>query len=185
MGTPVLQKLYAKILYDYLGWRLEGELPWEHKRLMLVFLPHTSNWDFIIALLFIRAERIKVTIFAKDSFHFFPLKYFYGYFGVVPIKRKVSDNFVDQAAALYDDGAELWTAMAPEGTRSYKQDLRSGYYYLAKKAGIKISLVGPDFGNKTFKILPPRDVLETFEADAQNLIEFSRECSGKIPQHGI
>lgn len=181
----MLQKLYAKILYDWMGWRLEGKLPRDHPRLLLVFLPHTSNWDFIIGWLFIRAERVTVTIFAKDSFYFFPLKYFYRYFNVIPVKRNVRSNFVDQAAALYDNGAELWTAMAPEGTRSYQSDLRSGYYYFAKKAGIKVAAVGPDFNNKTFRISPPRDVLASFEEDAADMIEFSAQCRGKRPELGI
>lgn len=181
----MLQKIFVKILYDWLGWTLEGEIPRDHKRLLLVFLPHTSNWDFIFALLFIQAEQIRVTIFAKDALYFFPLKYFYRTFNVVPVKRNVRSNFVDQTAALYDDGAELWTAMAPEGSRSYQSDLRSGYYYFAKKANIKISLVGPDFKNKTFRIMPPRLVLETFEDDAKELIEFSSECQGKRPELGI
>ena len=181
----MLQKIYTTILYRWMGWRLDGEIPRDHPRLLLVFLPHTSNWDFVVGLLFIKAERLKVTIFAKDALYFFPFKFFYRLFNIIPVKRNVRSNFVDQAAALYDDDAQLWTAMAPEGTRMYKQDLRSGYYYFAKKAGIKVSLVGPDFNNKTFRILAPRDVKQSFEDDAKDLIEFSQQCRGKHPDQGI
>lgn len=179
------QRFCRFLLYRVLGWSIDGRIPHEVKRLLVVFLPHTSNWDFVIGWLFICAEKIDVTIFGKDQFYVFPLKYGYDYFGVIPIKRNESQNFVQQAAARYDDGAELWTAMAPEGTRSYRASLRSGYYYFAKTADIEILTVGPDFKNKTLRVLPPRKTAETFEADANQLTEFARECVGKRPELSI
>jgi len=168
-----------------MGWRLEGEIPRQTCRLLLVFLPHTSNWDFVIGCLFIRAENIDITIFGKDQFYIFPLTYCYDFFGVVPIKRHQKDNFVAQAASLYDNGAMLWTAMAPEGTRSRMDQLKSGYYYFAKKADIPIAVVGPDFVSKTLTITSPRKVMATFEEDAQRLTDFSKTMRAKRPDRSI
>lgn len=179
----MLQRFYIFVLYRLAKWRLEGELPRDLPRALLVFLPHTSNWDFVIAWLFIRAEGLRVTIFAKDAFNFFPLSYGYRYFGAVPIKRNLdgvqTNDFVAQAAALYDNEQTLWTAMAPEGTRSHQAELRSGYYYFAKQAGIKIIVVGPDFKHKKLIIMPPRNIKENFAEDARDLIEFSQRCRAK------
>lgn len=179
------QRFYRYLLYDLLGWSLDGDIPHDERRLLVVFLPHTSNWDFVIGWLFICAENIKITIFGKDQFYFFPFKYAYHYFRVVPISRKKSQNFVQQAASSYDNNAALWTAMAPEGTRAYQAHLRSGYYYFARAADIPILTVGPDFKNKRFIVLPLRKALPSFEEDSAALVEFAKRCSGKRPDLSI
>lgn len=183
------RNIYALFLYRVLGWRLEGELPQNLPRALLVFLPHTSNWDFVIGWLFIRAESLDVTIFGKDAFNFFPLSYGYRFFGVVPIKRNLdgvqANDFVAQVSSLYDKGKPLWTAMAPEGARSQQAELRSGYYFLAKQAGIKIIVVGPDFENKKLIVMPAREVKPSYAEDQRDLIEFSERCRAKRPENGI
>jgi 1-acyl-sn-glycerol-3-phosphate acyltransferase len=165
-----------------LGWKLDGITPHNIERLLAVYLPHTSNWDFVIGLLFVKAERIHVTIFGKDAFNFFPFTWCYRYCRVVPIKRHQKSNFVEQAAALYDNGANLWTAMAPEGTRSRVNELKSGYYYLAKTAAIPILVVGLDFRKKSLVLCPSRPVFNSFAEDAENLIEFSNNLTAKRPE---
>ena len=173
------------MLYKLFGWKLEGEIPRHVPQLVFVCLPHTSYWDFIFVVLFVKAENIKATIFGKDGFYFFPLTLGYKFFRVVPIKRNQKDNFVQQAAKLYTDGKPLWTAMAPEGTRSKMKNLKSGYYYLAKTADIPIVPVGLDFKSKSVVFATPRKVLESFELDEKSLLEFSRRFSGKHPELGL
>lgn len=183
------RNIYALFLYKVLGWRLVGDVPRDLPRALLVFLPHTSNWDFVIGWLFIRAESLKITIFAKDAFNFFPLNYGYRYFNAVPIKRNLNggqpNNFVAQASELYSNEQALWTAMAPEGTRSQQAKLRSGYYFLARQAGVKIIVVGPDFDGKKLIILPARDAKPSYAEDAQDLIEFSQRCRAKRPDNSV
>lgn len=181
----MFHRIVSFILYRVCGWQLEGKIPRESPRQLFVFLPHTSNWDFVIGWMFIRAERLDITIFGKDAFYFFPFTALYRFFRVVPIKRHVNNDFVAQAAALYDNNRALWTAMAPEGTRSYTGKLRSGYYYFARQAGIDIVVVGVDFKRKTLIVRPPRKVLNSFEEDANNLMTFSQRCVGKKPEQGV
>jgi len=175
------QKSFGFIFYRLMGWKVEGRIPFENKRLVLALLPHTSNWDFIIARLLISAEDVRMTIFGKDAFYFFPFKACYRYFDVAPIRRDKSDNFVQQAAVLFDNNAPLWAGMAPEGSRGYREKLRSGYYYLAKTADVEILPIGLDFNNKRVIILEPRPIFDTFEEDAENLLTLSRRCSAKRP----
>ena len=179
------QRFFRYVLYDLMGWTIVGEIPHSERRVLVVFLPHTSNWDFVIGWFFICAEKIRVTIFGKDQFYFFPLTLAYHYFKVVPIKRNKSQNFVKQAAALYNNDAALWTAMAPEGTRSYQEKLKSGYYYFAREAQIQILTVGPDFKRKQLIVEPLRDPADSFEEDAKLLTDFAKRCVGKRPSLSI
>ena len=73
--------------------------------------------------------------------------------------------------------------MAPEGTRSYRETMRSGYYYFAKEAQIKIAVAGMDFRRKRVIIMPPRDPLATLEEDQADLLNFCRtKTHAKYPE---
>ena len=180
-----MQNFYRYILYRLLGWKIVGQLPARYKSYLFVFLPHTSNWDFIIGMLLIKAEKIKVTAFGKDGFYFFPFTYFYRYFNVIPIRRDKSDNFVDQAAKRYQAEQPLWTVMAPEGTRSKVTNLKSGYYYLAKQANVPVVVVGLDFVNKTIIMQEPRSILASLPEDHAQLLKFNQPLTGRRPHLSI
>ena len=176
----MLQKVCAFIFYKVCGWRIIGEPPTDKKYLFVV-VPHTSNWDFVYGWLAANALKLDVKIFAKDVFFVWPLNYLCALLGVLPVNRRGSNNLVDSIALMFEQHESLGAVITPEGTRSYRPVLKSGYYHLAKKANVPIVLAGPDFKDKTFTILPSREPLETFEEDEAEVIEFTRELLGKHP----
>jgi 1-acyl-sn-glycerol-3-phosphate acyltransferase len=180
-----MRKIYSYVLYRLLGWEIVGEFPNRDKSFLFVFLPHTSNWDFVIGMLVIKAEKFKVVAFGKDGFYYFPFKALYRYFNVIPIRRDKSDNFVSQAFRRFRDSKPLWAAMAPEGTRSKVSELKSGYYYLAEKAKVSVVVVGLDFVRKSLVIQEPRQILATLADDQASLLNFSRTITGKRPHLSI
>jgi len=175
-----MQKLCGFLLFRLLGWRMVGTVPKE-RRYLLVAIPHTSNWDFIVGWLAITGLGLNVKIFAKDIFYTWPLNYICDLLGVLPVNRRVSTNFVDSVAEKFESIDDLKTLITPEGTRGFQPKLKSGYYYLAKKAGVPIVVAGPNYSEKTFTILPARAPLENFEKDQANIIEFCKTQHGKHP----
>jgi 1-acyl-sn-glycerol-3-phosphate acyltransferase len=164
-----------------LGWRVIGEPPAEEKYLF-VALPHTSNWDFVYGWLAIHALGLDVKIFAKDVFFVWPLNYLCQFLGVLPVNRRKSTNFVDSVAERFDNSTRLRLLITPEGTRSFKTTLKSGYYHLARKANVPIVVAGPNFKDKTFTILAPRGPMATFKEDEAQVIEFCKTQHGKYPE---
>jgi hypothetical protein len=71
--------------------------------------------------------------------------------------------------------------MAPEGTRSHRAKLKSGYYYLAKQANLPIVAVGLCFKDKILTVESPREIFDSFEEDSQNLIAFAQTMRAKRP----
>lgn len=176
----VKQKICSYILFNLLGWRVIGDPP-PDKKYLFVAVPHTSNWDFLYGWLAIHALKLDVKIFAKDVFFIWPLNYLCQFLGVLPVNRRKSTNFVDSVAEKFESADTLRLLITPEGTRSYQSKLKSGYYYLARKADIPIVVAGPNFKDKTFTIQPPRGPLETFEKDEAQVIEFCRSQVGRHP----
>ena len=173
------QRFSAFILYRLLGWKIDGVIPHELSKLLIILLPHTSNWDFVFGMLYVKAENINATVFGKDGFYFFPFTYCYKYFNIVPIERRKKSNFVAQAAALYIETDSLWTAMAPEGTRSKVDNLKSGYYHFAKAADVPLLIVALDFDKKALVVREPRKVKPSFAEDEADLLAFSRSIAAK------
>ena len=170
-------RFWRFILFKVFGWRMIGEAP-KDKKLLLVALPHTSNWDFLYGWLAVHVLDIRVKIFVKDTYFFFPINLFCKMLGVLPVNRRERTNLVDEVAKLFDEYEELSLLIAPEGTRSYKSTLKSGYYHIARAAGIPIVVAGPNYREKTFTICPPRAPLASFEEDQAELIAFAETQSG-------
>ena len=176
------QKICQFILFKMLGWRMVGDPPSELKYIF-VAVPHTSNWDFFYGWLAIQALDLNVKIFAKDVFFIWPINYFCAFFGVLPVNRRKRTNFVDSVAEMLEKADMLRLLITPEGTRSYKSTLKSGYYHLAKKANVPIVVAGPNFRDKTFTILPARGPMASFAEDEAQVIEFCRTQHGRHPEN--
>jgi 1-acyl-sn-glycerol-3-phosphate acyltransferase len=176
----MINRMCRFIFFRILGWRQIGSAPKE-KKYLFVAVPHTSNWDFVYGWMAIRALELDVTIFVKDVFFFWPITYFCRFFGLSPVNRRERTNFVDSIAARFSENQQLAALITPEGTRKFNPNLKSGYYFLAKKADIPIVVAGPNYAEKTFTLLPARPALPTFEEDAQQIIEFCKTMTGKRP----
>lgn len=176
----MIQKLCYFLLFRVLGWRMIGEPPKE-PQFLFVAVPHTSNWDFVIGWLAVTALGLNVKIFAKDVFYTWPLNYACDLVGVMPVNRRVSNNFVDSVAKQFELMPNLRALITPEGTRAFQPRLKSGYYYLARKARVPIVVAGPNFQEKTFTLSPAREPLASFEEDQAQIIEFCKTQRGKRP----
>ena len=179
----MIDKLCAFILYKLLGWSKEGDFPKGESKFIIIGVPHTSNWDFVIGWLVLRSLHVKTTIFVKDAYFIWPLRPFCRFFGVAPVNRRESTNFVDAIVRQFDENETLYALITPEGTRQKVDKLKSGYYYIAKKAIIPIILAGPDYVKKTFYLAPPRYAKDSFEEDQQQIGEFCASMVGKNTEH--
>jgi len=178
----VKQKICQYILFKLLGWRMIGEPPQENKYIF-VAVPHTSNWDFFYGWLAIQALDLNVKIFAKDVFFIWPINYICTFLGVLPVNRRKRTNFVDSVAEKFDQAEQLRLLITPEGTRSYKSTLKSGYYHLARKANVPIVVAGPNFDEKIFTVLPPRAPFDTFAEDEAQVIGFCKTQHAYHPEN--
>lgn len=120
---------------------------------VLAAYPHTSNWDFVVAVMAKWAIGIPVVFWGKDSLFRLPLLgHWFRWLGGVPVDRHASHgvvgDMVQRMAQARADGRLLWLALAPEGTRSLRKGLRSGFYQVAVRAGVPVGLVHLDYGRR-------------------------------------
>lgn len=134
------------------GWRLRFDgLP--ARQGVIVVYPHTSNWDFIVGLLAKWAMGMPARFWGKDSLFRIPL---FGRWmrsiGGIPVDRSAPQGMVDSMVQRMESARErdelFWLVLAPEGTRSYREHWRSGFYRLAMAAEVPLGLATIDWGRR-------------------------------------
>jgi 1-acyl-sn-glycerol-3-phosphate acyltransferase len=129
------------------GWTSTLVWPPEPHGLIVVY-PHTSNWDFIIGVLFRVGRGLPAHWMGKDSMFRWPVAGLFKRIGGVPINRRERSGFVTAMLEEFRRRDWMWLAVAPEGTRSYTDHLKSGFYQLALAADIPIGLACIDYGRR-------------------------------------
>ena len=136
------------------GWKATGSIPEDLKKFVVVAAPHTSAWDFPLGVLARSAMGRDIKFIGKKSLFRPPFGWIMRKLGGYPVDRKKSQNFVDSIVAVYDAHEEFAIALAPEGTRKKVNRFRTGFYYIAKGAGIPIILVRFDYDRKVIEFHP-------------------------------
>ncbi len=151
-----------------------------------IVYPHTSNWDFVIGMLAKWSVGFPVTFWGKDSLFKLPL---FGrwlrWLGGRPVERDAPNGIVGQMvrelAAAKDKGEFMWLALAPEGTRKYRDGWRSGFYHVALAAKVPLALVYFDFAEKVVSVEKFIMLSGDLEQDIRCVAEYLGPRIGKRP----
>ncbi|MEO7998374.1 MAG: lysophospholipid acyltransferase family protein [Gemmatimonadaceae bacterium] len=162
------------------GWDFAGTFP-NHPQFVAVVAPHTSNWDFPILLMAKWALRLDARWMGKDALFRAPLGWFMRAVGGIPIRRGTSHNVVDGSIQAFSMRPQLVLAMAPEGTRKYVADWKSGFWHIARGAGVPIVCVALDFGRKTIRLGP--EFFPTDEDSAAGIARIRASYAGVQGRH--
>ncbi len=166
-----MKQRLASGLLRLLGWRLEGARP-QLDRYVLIAAPHTSNWDFPLMLLFAAAYDIKVTWMAKHSLFRPPMGWVMKSLGGMPIVRHEKRNVVDSMVEAFQRTSRLVLVVPTEGTRTRAQHWKSGFYHIARQAGVPIVPSFLDFGSKRGGFGPPLELSGDVRLDMQYFRDF-------------
>lgn len=174
-----LSQWIGLILMHLIGWRMRGEFPNVPKG-MLVIAPHTSNYDGVVSVAAILALRLQLFFFVKDSAFIWPFGGLMRWFGAVPVDRESSRDMVGFTASKYSSKDALMLAIAPEGTRKSSPAWKTGFYWIAHRAGVPLILVSFDYGKKEVVILGSFTPTGNIEQDLPLIIG---SFKGMVPRH--
>ena len=181
--TPVINVLmhwFSRMALRLTGWRVVGGAPTVSKY-VLIAAPHTSNWDFPVALMVCFALRLRVYWMGKDSL-FPPLVGgVMRWLGGIPVNRARSGNLVQATVDAYNSNARLIVIVPPEGTRSKVTQWKTGFYYIAQGAGVPIALGYLDFRKKEAGLSRMFQPSGDIAADMVEIQAFYAGITGKNP----
>ncbi len=138
----------GRSLLRSIGWQVKGELP-NHAQVVICGAPHTSNWDFIIAMGVSLSMGIKFSYLMKKEAFIWPFRGLFVAMGGIPLDRGSSDDTVQQIAQWYRDHDQVWLAITPEGTRSKVERWKTGFLRIAHQAQVPVFLVGWHYPEKS------------------------------------
>ncbi len=173
----------SKKLLAIAGWSLQRSPP-DSAQYVLLGAHHTSNWDFPLALLGMRAMGIPFRWVAKHTLFFWPLGVVMRKLGGIEVDRSAAHGFVDEAAALFSHNERLVLAIAPDGTRSKVRYWKTGFYQIAAKAEVPIAFGYLDYKTKTIGITEGIETSGIIENDMPTIRDFYRNVNAKY-QHRV
>ena len=141
----------ARALLEALGWRTVLIRPPGPKGIIIVY-PHTSNWDFIIGMMYRIGCGLPLRWMGKDTLFRWPLRRLLLHLGGMPINRREQSGFVAALLAEFARNKWLWLAMAPEGTRRHTDHWKSGFYRIALAGDLPVGLGYIDYATRTLGI---------------------------------
>ena len=109
--TPVKRRLAIWALRCR-GWRLAGEAP-RLPKYLIVFGPHTCNWDFPLAMLGIAGFGIRPQWLGKHTIFRWPVAGLLRRMGGIPVHRESHEGVVGQIVAAYDAADSLVIGLTP------------------------------------------------------------------------
>ncbi len=178
----IISKILGKLILSILNWKVVGTLP-DLKKYVLIVAPHTSNWDFFIGLFVKWAMGFRGNWIAKHTIFVGPVGWLLKKFGGIPIKRDTKSKMVDLIVEQYQQNDEFRFALAPEGTRKKTNRWKTGFYAIAKGAGVPILPVAFDYKHKTFVIGKPYYLTENQKKDCENIYKWYLQFSPKRPEN--
>ena len=168
-----------------MGWKVDPNVPEGVHRCVMIASPHTSNWDFPLARAAFAILKIPVRFTIKDSWFKFPFNLIFGPLGGIAINRKPKKegeerpSMVESMAALFEGKKELVVLVTPEGTRSYREEWKSGFYHVAKLANVPVGLGYLDYKNKIAGVGKIVHLSDDMAADMKIIMEFYQDIAPK------
>lgn len=161
-----------------------GQKP-DLKQCVIIAAHHTSMVDGLMLALYVTAfgTSLRASWIGKKELFRWPFRTFMRWIGGIPIDRDRSSDTVRQTVAIFKEYESLWLLLLPEGTRKKTEYWKSGFYHIAREAGVPIVCIFGDYKKKEAGfglVLDPMKLTidEVFDA----LREFYRDHTAKYPE---
>ena len=167
-------RIICKFLMRLFGWKLVGGIIPEPKAIVLG-VPHTSNWDFIISFMYYRAVGGKSNTMVKKEFFFWPLGYFVRAMGGIPVDRSKGASLIKQIISEFDRREVMHLAIAPEGTRKSVSKWKGGFHTIARTANIPVYMAFFDWGRRQIGWTEKIELTDDLQADLKRIRQWYKD----------
>jgi 1-acyl-sn-glycerol-3-phosphate acyltransferase len=181
--TPVVNTLlrgFSRAVLRLQGWQVQGSLPPEAVKAVLIAAPHTSNWDLPYTLMVAFCLRLRIHWLGKASLFRGVAGPVMRWLGGIPVDRSKSNNLVAAAAAVIVAAqGSLQLVIPPEGTRGKTRHWKTGFYFIALQAQVPIVLAYMDYARKVSGLGPVFVPTGDVEKDMAEIKRFYADIRGR------
>ncbi len=180
-NTPLLTPLFRLLSRFGLwatGWKIAGYPPNIDKYVLLV-APHTSNWDFPVGVAYAFCYKMTPIWMGKDALFKFPHGLAFRYLSGMAIDRSQNHNVVASSIDQFEKMEKLCLTITPEGTRSYTEGWKTGFYHIADGAKVPIVMACMDHKTKSVGFSEPIMTSGDINADFEKFAAFYAPVEGR------
>ena len=169
------------LLFRLMGWKVDVTVPMGDKYI-IALAPHTSNFDFLLGVLYSRAMNFRCDFLMKSEWFFWPLGILMRWLGGIPVYRSKKMSMTDQLAQVAWKRDIFHLCITPEGTRSRTEEWKKGFYYIASKAGLPILLYGIDYPTKTIRCTQVVVPNGNIDEQMNDIKAYFKDFTGRHPE---
>jgi 1-acyl-sn-glycerol-3-phosphate acyltransferase len=147
-------RFLCKIILRMFRFQIDFQLPKEAEKCVMVFVPHTSVWDFVVGKLVLVIFGLEPKFMIRKESFWFPLGLLLRFLGGIPVDRKHPAGLPIAMASEIKKRKRISLIIAPEGTRKYTTHWKKGFYFIAQYAQVPICMCYIDWGRKKAGIFP-------------------------------
>ena len=172
----------GRAVLSFFGWKVKGgiEEKHNHKKLVVLIAPHTSNWDGIFGVAALAGLDAKITFIGKHTAFKYGLGAFLRYMGGIPVDRSrpggIIQHAIDQIKEI--DGSLI--AISPEGTRSKVKEWKTGFLRIAKEINAEIVPASLDYSKKEILL---GKVFRLSGDNQKDILDLKKYYSAFKPKH--
>ncbi|MFW2383464.1 MAG: 1-acyl-sn-glycerol-3-phosphate acyltransferase [Acidimicrobiales bacterium] len=164
------------------GFELVGHRP-DADHTVMIASPHTSNWDFPIALLIGWALDVNMRWVGKKEMFPPVIGALWRRLGGIPVDRSSAGSMVQDLTDLFVPGERMSIVLPVSGTREHTSHWKSGFYRVARGAGVPVVPAFVDYTARRCGIGDPIELTGDITADMDVFREFYAGIEGKYPEN--
>ena len=161
----------GRALLRMIGWRIVGHTP-RCPKVIICAAPHTSNWDFVLAMLAVLTLGLRASYLMKKEAFIWPLAGLFKWLGGVPVERAQAGGLVRSMVTWLNNREKAWLLITPEGTRKKVDRYKTGFLRVAELADVPVGLVAWDYANKCIVIEKIWTLTGDNEADCEGIRQY-------------
>ncbi len=176
---------FYKFLLKAAGWTAVGGAAPEDKCIFLG-APHTSVWDFVIAMIYYRSVGGKCLCMVKEGFFKYPvIGWLVRKLGGIPVSQKSPGTIVRSVLREMEKREKFHLAIAIEGTRKPIRKWKTGYHLIARETGIPVYIGFWDWGTKRVGIWGKVELTDDAKADTARIQQIYEDMhlTAKYPKN--
>ena len=183
-NRPKALQWLGRTVLSFFGWKVNGAISEEHagQKLVVIVAPHTSNWDFVLAMSLILSLDVHIHWVGKHSIFKKGFRRLLRKMGGIPVNRANPEALKNEIHNVTEKYKGFIIAIAPEGTRKKVERLKSGFLRIANETNSRIMMAGIDFSNKTVELGDFFSPSGNVEKDLKFIQEYFSNFSGKRPE---
>jgi 1-acyl-sn-glycerol-3-phosphate acyltransferase len=162
------------------GWQVVAAVPMPMK-CVVIFYPHTSNWDFVIGLLAKWALGVDFRWLGKHTLFRTPFARWFVRWGGIPVDRGNPAGVARDIDRAFREHEDFRLVIAPEGTRRRTDHWKSGFHRIARSAHVPLGLAFIDRATRRIGIGAWMPVGDDAPADLAAIRAFYADKRGWEP----